>query len=106
MESGPHLLLARHGGGGPALDLPVQIPASPDLDAQAAVIILARVLPHSLRVVPLEARGPELGGLQAGDAQPEPLGPLDIRALVDVDHASEPVRLDADDGKEAQKEPD
>ena len=33
-----------HGGRGPAFDLPVQVDAAPDFDAQAAVIVVACVL--------------------------------------------------------------
>src|SRR5258707_8873253 len=93
-----------HGGAGPALDLPVQAGAAQDFDAQAAVVVVAGVLTNCRRAMPLEARAPELFGLQAGDVQPEPLCCLDIRALVDADCAPEPLTLDASHSEEVHKE--
>lgn len=57
---------AAHDLFGPALDLVVKVTTAADVDAETAVIGLAHVLPHGLRVVTLQRRGQELSGLRAG----------------------------------------
>lgn len=56
-------LFAGHRTGGPALDLPIQARTAQDVDAQAAVVVVAGVLADRPRVVALESGTPELGGL-------------------------------------------
>ena len=44
----------------PAFDLPVQLGTLPNVDHQAAVVVLAGVFPDGLRAVPFQRRSPEL----------------------------------------------
>lgn len=97
---------ACHGRRGPALDLPVQAAAAPDVDTQAAVVVAAGVLPHGARVVSLERRAPELGGVSLRDVEPEPLRRVDIGGLVDLHAVDQPVALDASNLEEPQEELD
>jgi len=54
------------------------------------MVVIAGVLPHRPRVVPLERRTPELSGLSLRDVEPEPLSRVDIGVLVDVGPEDEP----------------
>jgi hypothetical protein len=73
---------ARHGSGSPAFDLAVEVATSPEVEV--ALVALANVLTHGLRVVALEHRPPELAGLSAGEIQPESLGRLNVCGLMYV----------------------
>jgi hypothetical protein len=95
-----------HDRRGPAFDLPVQAGAAPDFYAQAAVIAVAGILADRRGAVPLQSRAPELRGIGSGDTQPEPLGGIDIGALMDLDPVNQPVRLDACGPEEAQEQAD
>src|SRR5579875_1186202 len=54
--------ITRHGGARPAFNLLVKVAAAPHVDTQAAMIVLAHVLPHRLWVVALQRGGTELIG--------------------------------------------
>ena len=97
---------ASHGGSGPALDFPVQIRTAPHVDAEAAAVVLARVPADSHRTVLLERRLPELRRCCPHLGQPEPLGGLDVSAMVNVDPENEPVAFDPRDVKEPEEEAD
>src|SRR5262249_48804955 len=66
----------------------------------------AHVLANCRRAVPLEGRAPELRGVRSGDTQPEPLGGIDIGALMDLDLVDQPVFCDACGPEEAQEQAD
>src|SRR5262249_17930284 len=83
------------GGCRPPRDLPVQPGTAPYLDAQTAVVVLARVRAHCPGVMPLEGRAPELLGIRPADAQPELLGSADIGAFMDLDLVDQPVAGDS-----------
>jgi hypothetical protein len=58
---------ARHDGHSPALNLSIQVNTAADVDAQAAVVVVAAVLPNRPGVVPLEGRVAELSRVGLGD---------------------------------------
>jgi hypothetical protein len=95
-----------HDCAGPALDLPAEVGAAPDINAQAAVVVRANVLPNRSRVVTLEGRAPELIGLGPRDLAPELLCRIYVGALVNVDPKDQLVSIDPCRVQKLQEKPD
>ena len=76
MGSKPHLFrfAGAHDRFRPAFDLPIEATAASDVNAEAAMVVLADVLPDRFRIMALQRGGEELPGLPAGDLEPEELG--------------------------------
>src|SRR5260370_41605614 len=90
----------------PAFDLPVEVGAPHDVDAQATMVVVPYVLAHGPRVVRLDDRLAELRRVSAADSQPELLGRSHVSGLVDVDAEDQPFEPDSCLVEEALEESD
>src|ERR1700752_262410 len=74
-----------HESGCPTFDPAVKVCTPVDVDAEAAVIVLAHVLPYGPWVVVFQGRRAELIRWCPSNPKPELLGRFYVCALVDVD---------------------
>src|SRR5215469_17839302 len=94
------------GGGHPAFDLPVEPSAAQYVNPQAAVVRLADVRPHRLRIVPFQYWPAELVRPRSGEVQPVLLSGVGVRVLVDVDTENKVIRTYSGHVQEPEKEHD
>jgi hypothetical protein len=97
---------ARHGGGGPTLDLAVEVAAPTDVDPQAAEVTVTDVLSPGLRVATLEHGPAELAGRRSREILPEPLRHPNVCGLVYVDAEYQGLACDAGHAQELEEEAD
>jgi hypothetical protein len=77
-----------------------------DINPQATVIVIANILPHSFRIVPLQQRPVEPSWICFCHAQPESLGGLDVGRFVNVDAKVHLVGFDSGRIQKPQEETD